>query len=141
MDVPATGQLIRYAYLWRDQHRQGLEEGLKDRPCLVVIATVSEDGEPLLYVAPVTHSEPPSEALPVELPFATKRRLKLDEERSWIVTNEVNKFSWPGLDLRPDETGNVIIGYVPGKIVERVIANLRAHASRAHFSSVSRDED
>jgi hypothetical protein len=116
MEIPRVGQLIRYSYLWLEQHRRGTEEGLKDRPCLVVIATASEDGEPILFVAPVTHSEQPLEALAVELPLATKQRLKLDEERSWIVTNEVNKFTWPGPDVRPDAEGEVIIGFVPAKL-------------------------
>lgn len=34
-----------------------------------------------------------------------KRRLRLDEERSWVVVSEANVFTWPGPDLR----------FVPGK--------------------------
>jgi hypothetical protein len=138
MEIPRVGQLIRYSYLWLEEHRRGAEEGLKDRPCLVVIATASEDGEPVLFVAPLTHAEQSPDGLAVELPVATKQRLKLDRGRSWVVTNEVNKFTWPGPDVRPDAEGEVVIGFVPAKIAQRVIDNLRSHASRAGFSSVPR---
>jgi len=36
-----------------------------------------------------------------ELPPAVKKHLGLDEERSWIVVDELNTFTWPGYDLRP----------------------------------------
>jgi hypothetical protein len=29
---PEPGLVIRYSYLWHDEHRQGREEGVKDRP-------------------------------------------------------------------------------------------------------------
>ena len=32
---------------------------------------------------------------------ATKRRLGLDDARSWIMVTEGNRFAWPGPDLRP----------------------------------------
>jgi hypothetical protein len=37
----------------------------------------------------------------VEVPLRVARHLGLDEERSWIVTTELNVFVWPGPDLRP----------------------------------------
>lgn len=140
MEIPKLGQLIRYSYLWHRQAEAGQEEGLKDRPCAVVIATRSGEGEPVLYLAPVTHSRPAASALGVEIPRQTRQRLKLDDERCWIVTTEVNKFTWPGPDLRPDEKGEVVIGYLPGKILRKVIDNLRAHATANTFRSVPRDD-
>ena len=101
MKVPLVGSLIRYAYLWADDAAHGQEEGLKNRPCAVVITATDEEGGRVLYVMPVTHSPPGAEDLAIELPPATKRRLGLDDERSWIVTREYNSFSWPGPDIRP----------------------------------------
>jgi hypothetical protein len=43
----------------------------------------------------------------MEIPAATKRRLGLDDSKSWIVLNEANDFSWPGPDLRPAVQGNL----------------------------------
>lgn len=37
----------------------------------------------------------------IEIPPATKQRLGLDSEGSWIVITEANEFVWPGLNLRP----------------------------------------
>jgi hypothetical protein len=42
-----VGWIFRYAYLWDWQHREGREEGDKDRPCLVLaIVTTTEEGAP-----------------------------------------------------------------------------------------------
>jgi hypothetical protein len=138
--IPQVGHLIRYAYLWHEQHRRGIEEGLKDRPCAVVIAAVSKSGERIFYVAPVTSRRPEPDSLAVEIPSGTRQRLGLGAESCWIVTREVNKFAWPGPDLRPDRDGEAIIGFLPAGIVERVIGNLRQHALAAGFSSVDRPE-
>ncbi len=35
---PVPGLVIRYSYLWYGEHRQGHEEGTKDRPCAIVAA-------------------------------------------------------------------------------------------------------
>ncbi|PJB72252.1 MAG: hypothetical protein CO093_03275 [Alphaproteobacteria bacterium CG_4_9_14_3_um_filter_47_13] len=36
----------------------------------------------------------------IEIPLKVKEHLNLDSERSWIVCLEVNRFIWPGSDLR-----------------------------------------
>ena len=40
---PKPGLVIRYSYLWHQESQSGQEEGVKDRPCAVVIAL--EDDE------------------------------------------------------------------------------------------------
>jgi hypothetical protein len=35
--------------------------------------------------------------------YATKQRLGLDAERSWVMLTEANRFVWPGPDLRMKE--------------------------------------
>jgi hypothetical protein len=103
--VPRPGLVIRYAYLWRREARAGQEEGAKDRPCAVVLAHKDEEGETRVYVLPVTHSPPEDDSEAVAIPASVKQRLRLDDERSWIVVSEANVFTWPGPDLR----------FVPGK--------------------------
>ena len=89
--------VISYAYLWHHEHRAGREEGVKDRPCVIILATQSAaGGTTMVRVAPVTHSPPDDPAAAVELPQAVKRHLGLDTNRSWIVLDEVNEFTWPG---------------------------------------------
>jgi hypothetical protein len=36
--APETGQVIRYSYLWLNEHKRGREEGIKDRPCAIILA-------------------------------------------------------------------------------------------------------
>lgn len=121
--VPAPGLVIRYAYLWRREHLTGQEEGVKDRPCAIVMAMVDEMGEQKVTVLPITHAPPrdPDEA--VEIPAATKRRLGLDDARSWIVVAEANEFIWPGPDLRPRAGAgaeSVAIGFLPPALFRTV---------------------
>jgi len=100
LPVPVPGLVVSYSYLWNDQHRAGAEEGRKTRPCAIVVAATDEDGDTKVYVAPITHSRP-ADPHAVELPISAKRHPGLDDAPSWIVTNELNRFIWPGYDLRP----------------------------------------
>jgi hypothetical protein len=97
---PYVGLVIRYCYLWKREFDAGREEGTKDRPCAIVMTVVDEDGDKEVLVLPVTHSPPADPAVAIEIPAATKSRLGLDGERSWIVIAEANEFVWPGPDLR-----------------------------------------
>ncbi len=115
--------VIRYAYLWRSEHERGLEEGAKDRPCAVLLAVTDEAGDRKVVVLPVTHTPPRDPTLAVEIPPATKRRLGLDDARSWIIIAEANRFTWPGPDLRPmksGETSTVVYGELPADLFRKV---------------------
>lgn len=103
---PVAGLVIRYSYLWRREHERGREEGVKDRPCAVVMVVTDQLGAPVVTVLPITHTPPAKSALAVEIPHATKTRLGLDGERSWVVLTEANRFAWPGPDLRMGESGH-----------------------------------
>ena len=50
---PEPGLVIRYSYLWDREARAGREEGVKDRPCAVVM-TVTPDtaADRRVYVLP-----------------------------------------------------------------------------------------
>jgi hypothetical protein len=100
LPAPSPGLLISYAYLWKDQSRAGNDEARKARPCAIVVSGRNDDGDVVTYVAPVTHSKP-SQSGAVEIPAVVKRRLGLDNAQSWIITSELNRFVWPGYDLRP----------------------------------------
>ena len=123
LPTPVPGLVIRYAYLWRAEHLRGLEEDLKDRPCAVVLVVEDEDGRPTVTVVPVTHSPPYNASDAIEIPPATKRRLGLDDDRSWIVVSEANVFGWPGPDIRPAVSGRfetVAYGMLPANLFREV---------------------
>jgi hypothetical protein len=43
--TPEAGLVISYAYLWHHEHLAGQEEGRKDRPTVIVLATRGEGGD------------------------------------------------------------------------------------------------
>ena len=53
---PVPRLVIRHAYLWQSEFSKGQEEGLKDRPCAVILVTTDDDGEKLVTALPVTHT-------------------------------------------------------------------------------------
>ena len=120
---PRPGLVIRYSYLWSSEADKGREEGLKDRPCAIILMTRTIENRLQVYVLPITHSPPTDPTLAMEIPQATKRRLGLDSERSWIVLSEANNFSWPGPDLRPSINGNletIVFGTLPKSFMARL---------------------
>ena len=110
---PERGLIISYAYLWLSEYEQGREEGVKDRPCVIVVAIEDDNGSSMVTVAPITHSMPTAPEAAVEIPAATKRRLGLDDARSWVVVSEGNRFAWPGPDIRPIAPGQFDYGFLP----------------------------
>ena len=118
---------------------------MKDRPCAVVLVTVDEDGDQLVTVLPVTHAAPSAgdADLFVEIPPGTKRRLGLDDARSWIVLSEANRFIWPGPDLRPARQGDpssVVFGLLPNALYEKVRKTFLAVLRKGHLATVRRTE-
>ena len=111
---PVPGLVIRYSYLWAEEYGSGREEGVKDRPCAIILVSIEDADEQMVTVLPVTHSLPSIPELAVEVPQAAKRRLGLDDERCWVVLSEANRFVWPGPDLRPARRGDAAsIAYGP----------------------------
>ena len=138
---PAPGLVISYAYLWHDEHRAGTEEGRKTRPCAIVIAVLDKDGDTNVYVAPITHS-PPNDPSAIELAFDVKQRLGLDEAPSWIITNELNRFVWPGYDLRPISRDNPDVfawGYLPTELFAALKLEVLAHQRERRLRLTPRD--
>jgi hypothetical protein len=77
-----------------------------------------------------------------EIPAPTKARLGLDSERSWIVVNEVNRFVWPGVDLRPasrDTSERFDYGTLPPRVFAAVLAKLVNCARHKRTAIVRRD--
>lgn len=126
--VPQPGLVVRYSYLWDSEARAGREEGVKDRPCAIVMVVTEEGKRPRVRVLPVTHTPPHDAADAVEIPQVTKNRLGLDSERSWIVLTEANDFYWPGPDLRmlPGRgSESCAYGFLPPRFFTHVVERLR----------------
>jgi hypothetical protein len=139
---PERGSVIRYAYLWADEHRRGREEGRKDRPALVLaLSILRQDGALEVLVLPVTHTPPASPSDAVAIPSEVKRGLRLDEQRAWIVTTEANAFVWPGPDIRAipgSKPSRVIYGKIPDGLLKKIARSFLANRARQRASLVRR---
>lgn len=141
---PQPGLVISYAYLWSDEAERGLVEGRKDRPCAIIVSIEHPEkvGRRQVAVAPVTHTPPHDPNVAIEIPRRVKEHLGLDGERSWIVLDEFNVFTWPGFDLRPikDRDGRVDYGFLPPKFFASLIEKIGRLQEDGKVEQRSRDE-
>jgi hypothetical protein len=136
--------VISYAYLWAEESEQGLVEGRKDRPCAIVVALEQpEQGQrPQVAVVPITHAVPRDPSVAIEIPPRVKAHLGLDAERSWVILDELNVFTWPGFDLRPikDKDGRVDYGFLPPKLFDVMKETIEELRQMGKLDQTSRDE-
>lgn len=117
---PQAGMVLHYSFLWKHEAERGQSEGVKDRPVAVVVLLA--DGEEVV-VAPITTKAPESDTLAIEVPPRVRAHLKLDAAQSWISLATLNRFVWPGPDLRavPDSNpANALYGFIPQKLLDGV---------------------
>lgn len=119
---PEPGLVISYNYLWRYQREVGEEEGLKTRPCVIILAIEKHDGELLVTVAPMTHTAPSHSDEAVKIPLSVKRHLGLDSVDSWVVIAELNQFIWPGYDVRfiAGDHARKAYGFLPRALFDQI---------------------
>ncbi|MGA3397931.1 MAG: hypothetical protein ABSC95_01825 [Acetobacteraceae bacterium] len=78
-------------------------------------------------MAPVTHSKPARMKHGLALTAEVKRILGLDAERCWLICSKLNRFVWPGPDLRPiarRAPGNFVYGMLPSPFMRQVFQRL-----------------
>lgn len=124
LPTPEAGLVISYEFLWNDEAKAGYDRGRKSyRPSVIVLATKTQAGQTAVTVAPITHLEPLSGANAIEIPLKVKQSLGLDSQRSWIICDELNEFTWPGYDLYPVPRGipgQYDYGFIPSALFEKV---------------------
>lgn len=138
---PEPGLVISYSYLWHFQHQAGQEEGQKVRPCVIVVAAErTDDGATIVTVLPITHTKPRAPSSGVEIPMRVKRHLALDEEPSWIIISEGNKFVWPGYDLHKlPASERYDYGFLPPRLFDQVIKAFMDCHKAGRLRQTSRD--
>lgn len=121
---PQIGLVIRYDFLWSHERDRGFQEGAKDRPCVIVTAIQrKDDGMIEVLVAPITHSPPREDTHAIEIPPAVKRHLGLDDDRSFIITDESNSVTWDDAGIVPAQPGKQ---WAYGRIPKPLYDQLRA---------------
>lgn len=123
---PEAGLVISYSYLWSHEYKLGKLEGLKNRPCAIILVVQKEDGGKKVTVAPITHTVPNDPDVAIEIPVKVKTHLGLDSEQSWIILDDFNEFLWPGYDLRPiaEKTGKVDYGFLPPVLYNQIVTKI-----------------
>ena len=106
---------------------------------LAIVAT-NEKGNSIVRVLPITHLPPSNPLDALEIPRMVKERLRLDDDRSWIVLTESNRFIWPGPDIRPVDTENGYFGALPPALFNQVKQRFVALAKSTSHVAVPRTE-
>lgn len=144
LPVPKPGLVIRYSFLWSNEHAAGATEGIKDRPCAVVAAARRDpNGDIQTIVAPITHRLPEDPTISIEIPAPTCKSLGLDSGRHWLRLDELNRFTWPGYDLRPvpGQPGRYDYGMLPPDLFRRLRNGILARQKARVGWIISRDEE
>jgi hypothetical protein len=139
---PEAGLVIRYRFLWRNEAVAGREEGRKARPSAIIAAVERSGARTLVTVAPITHAAPLAGENAIEIPPVIKKSLGLDDERSWIVTNQLNTFGWPGPDLEPiaPASETVTYGRLPRSLLIAVLRAVLGHVRGERAGVVKRTQ-
>lgn len=137
---PESGLVISYSYLWSNEYKAGKFEGLKNRPCAIVLVVTNEDGSKKVTVAPITHTPPVNPDFAIEIPPKVKKHLGLDSELSWIILDDFNEFIWPGYDLRPvsGKAGVYDYGFLPPALFKQIVSKI-IELRQKGLSKTSRD--
>ena len=136
--TPVPGLVIRYDFLWNDEQQRGRTEGSKQRPCVIVVAV---PGASHVVVVPITHNSPTDAKNSIELPAAVKANLGLDDARSWIVVNELNRLRWDDPGVVPASSTRWSYGALPQSLLISVQLRIRELARVGGFALVDRRED
>ena len=140
MPTPSRGLVVPFLYLWTRERDAGAMEGRKGRPCVIVDVQAGPAGALRVGACPITHSAATSPLDGIELPSAVKRRLGLDEDRSWVVATELNRFTWPGFDLRSAPDGREAYGVLPARLLRVLTGLLIERSRRGALLRVERDD-
>lgn len=142
LPVPRPGLVIRYAFLWSHVAEAGIDEVAKDRPCAIVVAARSDpSGDIRTIVAPITHTPPDDPATSIEIPPNVCRMLGLDGDCQWLRFDELNRFAWPGFDLRPipGRAGIYDYGMLPQNLFEKLKRSILRQQNVRRVKAVPRD--
>jgi hypothetical protein len=109
---------------------------------VIVLAVRNDPGSAArVTVAPITHSPPRENQPAIELPPRVKQALGLDDQRSWVILDEVNQFNWPGYDVRPapGTTDRFAYGFIPPNLYRLIVERIRDGASKRQVGAIPRD--
>jgi hypothetical protein len=139
---PRIGSLIWFRYLWAIDANAGQIFGKKLRRC-VVIGKVQHvpDGPVKVMVAPITHLKPDDTFVAIEVSAEDAIALRLDNETSWIIVDDINYFTWVGPDIEQDQnTGAYEVGFLAPSLFQRVTEKFNELTQLRRTKFIARDD-
>lgn len=141
---PEVGLVIRFDFLWRNEQRAGKQDGVKDRPCAIVLTREEQpDGSSQVFVCAITHTPPGPEEVAVEIPLKVLQHLGLDDGPSWIKTSEVNAFTWEedqlpfGMTRTPNDDWSY--GFLPPDLYRQMRDQVVKYSRGGTLRQIKRD--
>lgn len=61
-------------------------------------------------------------------------------EVSWVITTEVNRFIWPGPDIRAVPGGAMAYGHLPAALTQDVVKQIKTNARDQVLMVIGRDD-
>lgn len=115
--APGRGAVINYIYLFAAQQASGRDEGVKERPVVILVADASG-----YIVVPVTTKGEidPSTSIAIPTDVGTAMGLPHPESSS-VVVSEANSFDWMGHDVRERPNGEITYGVVPPGFFNKIL--------------------
>ncbi|MEE8058292.1 MAG: type II toxin-antitoxin system PemK/MazF family toxin [Pseudomonadales bacterium] len=143
---PKPGLVIRYDFLWKEEEQAGHIEGKKDRPCAIILATKqNEDKTRDIILCPITHSPPKGHETAVEIPLKVSRHLKLDDDKSWIKTHQINTVKWhedfAPLGVVPAHKNQQIFGQLPYLLGKQASEQVLTNSKKRILDNIKREDD
>lgn len=144
---PPVGHVIAYEYLWASQ-ADSREDGRKTYPAAIILSQQNAGPAPITYALGISHTPPIPGRRALQVPPKLKRWLGLDTESSWIYTDEINIFVWPGPDLCPADRlshlpqakGTCVIGPLPDDWFRTVLDHVAESYELQKMHAVKRSE-
>jgi hypothetical protein len=131
---PHPGMVVHYEYLWHSEHESGLEDGHKARRCIVI-----DDENGIVTVSPITHKQPAKIMDGIEIPENVKTLLNMDQDRSWVICTEVNRFSWVGPDLKNiPRKKSFVHGTIPNSFYQKVLQRISYNSEGGVLKTIAR---
>ena len=93
-DEPPIGNLVAYEYLWLSQENTR-EDGAKVYPVALIFAKKIIASVTLAYALGMSHRSPDASEKAIVVPKKLKRHLGLDEDPSWIYTDQLTSSPGP----------------------------------------------
>jgi hypothetical protein len=98
-----------------------------------------------VVVCPITHTPPDALADGAKIPTKVRDYPGLDEGRSWIKVNELNRILWEGdripFGVSPVTKGQWEYGYLPRALYRQMRSGVERYARLRRVTIVDRDEN